>query len=175
MTMPSSDDPSRPRHLRHRWIAFCGALIVLAGGFLGQAWAGSDLSQSPGNLSRPGVAGHAVYRWRGAHHYKGFYYYPDNRKAVPFTMDLRIDGAGEVTGRAKEPATFGNGTSSYLYANIVGSIDGNHVFFTKTYDGTGGVTHSVQYQGTIDRDGSISGSWRIGDVGGGFDAHLAPR
>ena len=104
--------------------------------------------------------------WQG-----NYYYTAGNRHAhVPFTMHLQIDGQ-TISGRTTEPATFGDGSSAELYADISGRISGTALTFTKTYDGTGGVNHSVQYLGTISANGArMSGSWNIGDFGGSFRA-----
>ena len=108
-------------------------------------------------------------QWQGA------YGYGDSRAPVPFTFTLNVNG-GAVSGRITEPATFGNGTSSNLYANISGSTDGTHISFTKTYDGHGGQTHSVSYSGTIGSDGaSMSGSWQLPGSSGTWQATALNR
>src|SRR5438105_13546937 len=55
--------------------------------------------------------------------WQGTYGYNDNRTPVPFTFSLNVNGS-TVSGRITEPATFGNGTSSNLYASLSGSTDG---------------------------------------------------
>jgi len=63
-----------------------------------------------------------------------------------------------------------------LFANLRGTVSGKAITFTKTYDGTGGVSHSVFYQGTISSDGrSMSGRWNIGTFGGTFSAVATSR
>jgi hypothetical protein len=104
--------------------------------------------------------------------WNGAYYYPsgDKRSPVPFTLKIQVNG-NSFTGRTTEPATFGNGTSSQLFANVSGSVTGAGINFVKTYDGTGGVSHSVQYRGTISADGtSMNGAWNIGSFSGRFSA-----
>lgn len=69
----------------------------------------------------------------------------------------------QLTGRSQEPNTFGQAGVPYLYANVRGSLfaDGS-VRFIKTYDGTGQVSHSVEYAGTINYStGTIAGTWSI--------------
>jgi len=101
--------------------------------------------------------------------WSGIYYYGDGR-SNSFTLDLQVSGSS-ISGRTSEPATFGDGSSSTLYANIFGSVSGSSISFTKTYDGTGGVSHSVQYAGAISADGaSMSGTWRIANDSGSFTA-----
>jgi hypothetical protein len=106
-----------------------------------------------------------------ASHWTGEYQYPNQSQGpVEFTMTLQLNGQS-ITGRTTEPATFGNGSSPFLYATISGTVVGRTISFTKTYDGTGGVNHSVQYRGTISRDGSfIVGRWNIGNDGAAFSA-----
>jgi hypothetical protein len=107
--------------------------------------------------------------------WNGTYYYSQETNApVPFSLELQIDGTS-VRGRTSEPATFGNGKSPYLYATIFGTISGTPprltISFRKTYDGTGGVTHSVEYWGAISADwSSMSGYWQVGTNNGSFKA-----
>lgn len=115
------------------------------------------------------VAGSAAWADPIATRWNGVYQYGDGR-SNSFTLDLQVSGSS-ISGRTSEPATFGDGSSSTLTANISGSVSGSSISFTKTYDGTGGVGHSVEYSATISADGaSMSGSWRIGADGGSFSA-----
>jgi hypothetical protein len=113
-------------------------------------------------LTMPMVAQAVADDWRGT------YTYPDGRQTVPFALTLS-GSQGAVTGRTSEPNTFGNKSARQLFGNVRGTISGNSVSFTKTYDGTGGVNHSVQYSGTISGN-SMSGRWSIGSTSGGFSA-----
>jgi hypothetical protein len=104
--------------------------------------------------------------------WSGTFHYPrgDGRDAVNFNMILVHEGKG-FTGFMKEPNTFGNGDEPWLQAGFKGRIDEEtgRLMITKTYDGTGGVSHAVEYSGMPARDGSkIEGSWTIGDFGGPF-------
>lgn len=104
--------------------------------------------------------------------WRGMYYYPsgDKRAPVPFTMHFNVTGTS-FTGRTTEPATFGNGTSSQLFANVSGSFNGANISWIKTYDGTGGVSHSVNYRGSLSVDSTqITGAWNIGSFSGRFTA-----
>jgi hypothetical protein len=96
--------------------------------------------------------------------WEGTYAYPTNdRPPVVFEMTLEVLDS-RVSGVVKEPATFGTGSSPYLYANIAGRIDGSRISFTKTYDGTNQQSHPVEYDGVISADGaSISGKYVVGD------------
>lgn len=93
--------------------------------------------------------------------WKGSYGYMDSRAPVPFTLTLTTKGKG-ISGRVVEPATFGDGSSDTLIANIAGTSSGYEVTFTKTYDGTGGQTHAVQYRGAVDGN-TMYGVWQLGD------------
>lgn len=116
-------------------------------------------------------AGHAQSGY-GDSQWDGAYYYSDNRPPVPFKMQMQQNG-GKVSGRISEPATFGDGSSPNLYANLSGVVTGTSISFVKTYDGTGGQTHSVQYDGGISLDGlSVTGNWRVGNVAGTFNASV---
>ena len=100
-----------------------------------------------------------------------YFYGENNRQSVPFELDLKQEGT-TITGRISEPRTFGDRTSIELHANIFGSIerDGS-VRFTKTYDGTAGVSHSVEYVGLLKGSGDrreITGTWRIKRMSGPF-------
>lgn len=102
----------------------------------------------------------------------GYYHYNDGRQPVPFRMTLRFNGNG-FRGRVTEPATFGTG-ASMLSADVTGTITDGKVVFTKTYDGTGGQTHPVQYYGTLSPDGQkMSGGWLIETMSGTFVATAA--
>jgi uncharacterized caspase-like protein len=99
-------------------------------------------------------------RWAGK------YYYPyalEGVLSVDFEMDLVLS-QGRVSGFVSEPNTFGDDTSNHLYADFQGEIYGDSISWTKTYDGTAGVDHSVSYSGTIDRQSkTIFGTWMIRD------------
>lgn len=112
--------------------------------------------------SAAGIAG----QWVGA------YGYEDGRDAVYFELEVRGSGGG-IAGTIVETQTFGaKSADGTLKARVSGTVKGNFVTFTKTYDGTGGQTHSVTYRGTLvsDGDGSFMfGTWHIGaDVGSWF-------
>ena len=94
--------------------------------------------------------------------YVGTYYYSTNIAPVSFTAIMVIED-GSIIGMMREPKTFGDGEMPYLYADIIGTIssDGN-VKFVKTYDGTGDVSHSVNYEGKMNfNNKSITGVWII--------------
>lgn len=106
----------------------------------------------------------------------GRYLYGDRNEQVNFFASLRAEGGG-FRGWIVEPNTFGATNARYLSANVTGTIspDGQ-VEFVKTYDGTGGQTHSVRYRGQMGADGAIRGQWTIPpNARGGFTLQPAPR
>jgi hypothetical protein len=102
--------------------------------------------------------------------WNGTYYYPDGDKPVAFVFSFGSDGC---LGRSEEPNTFGNKSTPKLFANLSCSAPtlspGGEITIKKTYDGTGGVSHSVIYKGTVSADlRSISGQWTINATHGNF-------
>ena len=80
----------------------------------------------------------------------------------------------QCRGRSEEVNTFGRKDAPKLFANLRCDATrlrpGQTVNITKTYDGTGGVSHSVRYSGVVSADGNeISGQWAIGPTKGGFN------
>ncbi len=135
------------------------AILVLAG----TAFAADRASSgSRGGTADPAIAG----VW------SGHYFYPNNSNP-PVPFELRVTSTQGVTfrGRTSEPNTFGDPGVRALYADVVGSVGlYSSIRFEKTYDGTGGVDHSVNYAGTLDAAGQrIEGSWSIGNTGGRFE------
>ena len=104
--------------------------------------------------------------------WKGYYYYNDGRIKVEFTLDLGMRN-GRCVGQTKEPNTFGDRSATHLYANITCqslNVGPGGVFaFHKQYDGTGGVSHGVEYSGVMSADGNtVTGQWRINRDTGQF-------
>ncbi|HWA23346.1 MAG TPA: hypothetical protein VG735_13200 [Caulobacterales bacterium] len=100
----------------------------------------------------------------------GYYAYSDGRPdRVQFQLKASRAGAA-FTATTIEPNTFGSKDALFLTADVAGTVsaDGG-VRFTKTYDGTGGQTHSVEYSGMFDASKRcISGNWRINAATGPF-------
>jgi hypothetical protein len=58
----------------------------------------------------------------------------------------------------------------FLTSTLAGSIEGRTVRFVKTYDGSGGVSHSVTYRGALDPNGRrIRGAFDAGGATGDFE------
>ncbi len=102
--------------------------------------------------------------------WQGFYVQgPDNR-SVPFTASLTERGDGRLAGTTLESNTFGDNSSFWLFADVLGNVSGETVRWTKVYDGTAGQSHSVQYEGRITNGGRrIVGTWSLSGAGGSFE------
>jgi hypothetical protein len=100
--------------------------------------------------------------WRGV-------YWGAGNPAVEFQTTL-TDGPGPgFAGSIVEANTFGDPAAPLLLATVQGRVAGDSVTFTKTYDGTGGQAHAVQYSGTLVSDRHIVGTWTVGGVTGQFE------
>lgn len=105
-------------------------------------------------------------------YWHGEYHYPEEKNSrPPVNFDLSLIKVGKnIHGKITEPNTFGENGYSNLSANIKGTISkSGDVNFTKTYDGTAGVSHSVHYKGKLSKNKLvINGSWHIKNVSGSF-------
>lgn len=100
--------------------------------------AGPAYAQSAANVSG---------EWQGA------YLSSDGADVNTFTVTWTQIGS-RVTGSVIELNAFGDQSAAiFPTSTVIGSIDGNNVLFTKTYDGSGGVSHSVVYRGEIQPGG----------------------
>jgi hypothetical protein len=106
----------------------------------------------------------------------GYYSYDGQGAIVQFQAKLAGAGAS-FAGATIEPNTFGTSDVLFLTANVTGSADAaGKVSFIKTYDGTGGQTHSVQYAGTFEPGGAcVSGTWRLDAASGPFRMCVAQK
>jgi uncharacterized caspase-like protein len=104
--------------------------------------------------------------------WSGMYFYPnDVQAAVDFEMKVVHAAGDRLTATVKEPNTFGPNPAQepHLYAKCKGTFDGaaRRLTWTKTYDGTDGISHSVEYTGDLSEDGkSVEGTWTIKDENG---------
>lgn len=111
--------------------------------------------------------------------WSGTYHYPQNSglKRVNFHVIMVHDGT-RLVGFIKEPNTFAEQVEPWLHAVCRGRFDEptGKLTFTKTYDGTAGEDHEVEYNGLLSGDGTkIEGTWTIPDVhSGGFTLQKAP-
>jgi hypothetical protein len=99
----------------------------------------------------------------------GLYSYPRYLEPVYFVATL-IHGGTMVSGSIQEAEVGRHGAPLSYFAYVSGSKHENAVTFTKTYDGSGGRDHAVQYDGLINGDATeIEGTWSIqNDWGGRF-------
>jgi uncharacterized caspase-like protein len=117
-------------------------------------------------LVAPGpLSGNISGVWTGT-----YYYATSNQPPVNFTVSFGPNGC---SGRSEEPNTFGNKSAPKLFANLTCSdpalVPGRLITINKTYDGTGGVSHSVIYSGTVSVDmRSITGRWAVNNARGNF-------
>lgn len=131
----------------------CAAFIAGAAPQLAtQAWA-----QQSGGQARASLSG----EWRGV-------YVQASGQIVEFDATL-AERNGRLTGTIVERNTFGDASSFWLLASVEGRVEGATVRFTKTYDGTAGQSHAVEYEGRMIGRRRIVGTWRIGADGGRFD------
>ena len=100
--------------------------------------------------------------------WNGLFSYPDLFEPTSFVAILIEQGA-RFSGTTHETCTRGPNLGSLLYATIEGHREGAAVSFIKTYDGTGGWTHSVAYEGLLNGDGTeIEGRWKTSGWSGKF-------
>ncbi len=131
--------------MRQLFAMLAFALMLVAGG-------PAALAQS-GNLSG---------RWQGV--------YANGGQNVPFELTLEQVGQ-QIMGTTTEPNTFGTPDAAFLLGAVHGEVRNGRVSFTKTYDGTGGQSHSVNYAGDVAPNGRrIVGRWTLaGGASGGFE------
>jgi hypothetical protein len=103
--------------------------------------------------------------------WRGQYLYPDGRQSVDFVFVFEADAC---RGRSEESNTFGDKSAPTLYADL--SCDslainpGENIVISKTYDGTGNVSHTVTYSGILSADlREIAGQWSIERMRGAFN------
>jgi hypothetical protein len=92
----------------------------------------------------------------------GLYRYPAGIRTPEsvFTAVL-FDSGGTLSGTIHETMKLGSHEIP-ASAFLEGRVAGEAVTFLKTYDGTGGQSHSVSYDGTLGAGGNeIEGEWRI--------------
>lgn len=113
--------------------------------------------------------------WTGMYRYSDAQRDEQNRVRPPVVFSMFVVQRGRGWwGYSEEPRTFGDGAAPRLFAIVEGrETDRPGEFkFTKTYDGTGGNNHSVEYRGRLIDGSKMSGDWELagGDGGGTFVA-----
>ena len=100
--------------------------------------------------------------------WNGLFSYPHLFEPTSFVAILIEQGA-RFSGTTREPCIRGPALGGLLYATIEGHREGAGVSFIKTYDGTGGWTHSVTYEGLLNGDATeIEGRWKTSGWSGKF-------
>ncbi len=113
--------------------------------------------------------------WTGAYSYSNSNTSFKNTH-VEFKAHL-MQKESRLEGTITEPNTFDNtGSAPQLSARLSeGSILGDRVKFRKTYNGEGGYTHSVDYEGILDpKRQAMTGQWVIGESVGPFSMKRVP-
>jgi hypothetical protein len=88
---------------------------------------------------------------------------------VQFLMVIKQRPDGTFTGSLREPNSFGASSVAFLGAAISGTVKNTAVKYTKTYDGTGGQSHSVDYQGLVNwKTRVVQGQWSLPGSKGTF-------
>jgi hypothetical protein len=91
----------------------------------------------------------------------GLYTYPHLGKSVAFVATL-IETQTAFTGSTHEPRVFRDGSGATLYATLAGARHNGTVMFRKTYEAAGPNYDTVDYEGTLNADGTeIAGRWII--------------
>lgn len=117
---------------------------------------------APAALAETNLTG----QWQGG-------YVSDDSGADANTFTLTITGKGRAfTGTGVELNVFGDAAKAlFLTSDIAGTIDeAGRVTMVKTYDGAGGVSHSVRYVGQLDASGRrVQGAYDAGGATGRFE------
>lgn len=91
----------------------------------------------------------------------GMYTYPNSGEPIFFTASL-IESGSLVTGTTHETCATIDSPRTTLHAMLSGSRGEGYVVFTKEYDGSGGWSHTVEYDGMINGEATeIEGHWNI--------------
>lgn len=91
----------------------------------------------------------------------GLYSYPRYLRPVYFVASLLSSGQS-FSGTTHEAIAGRHGAPLTCFATISGLCSELNVEFHKTYDGTNGYKHGVDYGGTLDGEGNeIEGTWTI--------------
>lgn len=97
----------------------------------------------------------------------GLFSYPRLYEPTSFVAVL-IDSGSSFSGTTHEPLPSNQGSGGLLYAMLQGKRDGGAISFIKTYDGTSGWSHTVTYEGTLNREATeIEGRWYLADAWSG--------
>jgi hypothetical protein len=115
-----------------------------------------------------------VFAFENGEVWRGTYVYGTGQPPVQFTLFITSSRGARFEGVIVEPNTFGDRAFAELFADVSGSDNGATFSFAKTYDGTGGQSHTVQYSGELAGGGSdrAHGTWATGGaLTGTFEMH----
>jgi hypothetical protein len=91
----------------------------------------------------------------------GLYSYPRYFEPVYFVATLVSFGKG-FSGTTHEALVGAHGAPLKAFASVDGAHEDHAVSFLKSYDGSGGMRHSVSYDGTLLADeNEIDGTWTV--------------
>lgn len=88
------------------------------------------------------------------------------------TFEVKLTQAGgALLGTIYEVNKFGDASRAlFLTSTVTGSVSGGRVRLTKTYDGSGGVSHVVTYDGVVESSGRrIRGNYSADGATGTFE------
>ena len=106
--------------------------------------------------------------WHGLYTYASHPHLPESH-----FICILIDNGGRLSGTVHETMNHYRSAATEVSAMVDGAHCGGHVTFLKTYDGTGGQTHSVSYAGVLSSDGEeVEGEWRIDSRYGTMTGHF---
>ncbi len=101
--------------------------------------------------------------WQGA-------FWSGDGQATSFQITIDDGAPGDnFSASVVEPNTFGNDTSRFLQGTVQGTVSDGRLSMLKTYDGTGGVSHAVAYNGVVLSDRRIVGIWNVQGGSGQFE------
>lgn len=113
----------------------------------------------------PALAHDLAGRWTGG------YISADGADVNTFDVTIAPSQGDRLTGTVIETNALSSGRGVlFLTSRVSGSVVNGVVSFVKTYDGSGGVSHSVSYSGRMDATGRrIAGSYDAGGATGRFE------
>jgi hypothetical protein len=96
--------------------------------------------------------------------WQGLYSYPGQGEPVSFVATL-IETGSFVCGTTHETCSVTDASKQNLHAMISGVRHDASVTFTKSYDGTAGWKHKVEYDGALNSEASeVEGRWNIDGI-----------
>jgi hypothetical protein len=102
--------------------------------------------------------------------WQGGYISSDGADVNTFNVKLAQAG-GAISGTIYEVNAFGDTSRAlFLTSTFNGTVSGRQVRFTKTYDGSGGASHSVTYSGTLEANNRrVRGTYNASGATGTFE------